>query len=67
MDPTIRYTKAPDIEAGEHFNAPTSISGAFFSKAKIDKIFVDFYFAKAVNYFSFSIISIIKKIKQKNN
>jgi len=45
--------KAPAIDTKEFLSAIASITGAIFEKAKIYKIFVDFCFAKIVNYFLF--------------
>ena len=55
-------SKAPDSEEREHFIASASISGTFFCKTKIDKIFVDFYFAKTVylTIFHFPLLALSK-------
>ena len=59
--------KAPDIDAKEFLGAIASIAGAIFDKAKIYKIFVDFCFAKIVNYFLFSEFYTIIQQKIKNS
>ena len=55
-------SKAPDSEEREYFIASASMSGAFFCKIKIDKIFVDFHFAKTVylTIFHFPLLALSK-------